>query len=97
MATYVVLLNWTEQGIKDYPGTVDRGSSFREMVSRAGGQVRELLWTVGEYDIVCVLEVPDEETAVALLLQVGSLGNVRTKTMRAFDADQITGIIDRTS
>ena len=58
--------------------------------------MREALYTVGEYDIVVVTEFPDDETATAALLQVGSLGNVRTNTMRAFTADEMGGIIGRT-
>jgi len=54
-----------------------------------------LLWTVGEYDIVCVTEFPDDETGVAALLRVGSAGNIRTKTLRAFSADEMADIIAR--
>jgi uncharacterized protein with GYD domain len=97
MPTYVSLVNWTDQGIRNYRDTMQRADSFRAMVEKAGGQIRNLLWTLGEYDIVAVMEAPDDETATALLLQVGSLGNVRTKTMRAFNAEQMTNIIGRTS
>lgn len=96
MATYVALIDWTEQGIKNYRDTTRRGEDFSNLVEKAGGRVRELLWTIGDHDIVCVLDVPDDETLVALLLQVGSLGNIRTKTLKAFDAAQMAGIIDRT-
>jgi uncharacterized protein with GYD domain len=58
--------------------------------------VRELVWTLGEYDAALVLEAPDDETAPVLVLQVAALGNVRTKTLRAFNADQMTDIIART-
>jgi uncharacterized protein with GYD domain len=60
-----------------------------------GGRVRELLWTVGEYDIVVVTEFPDDEAATAALLRVGSLGNIRTNTLRAFSAEQMGSIIRR--
>ena len=70
--------------------------AFREAVEQAGGRVRELVWTMGEYDFVTVVEAPDDETAAVLVLQVAAVGNVRTKTMRAFDADQMSDIIART-
>ena len=56
----------------------------------------ELLWTVGEYNLVTVVDFPDDETATAALLQVGSLGSIRSNTMRAFSADEITTIIGKT-
>jgi uncharacterized protein with GYD domain len=92
---YVTLLNWTDQGIKNFRDTVRRAEDFRDLAEKSGGRVRELLWTVGEYDIVTVIEAPDDETATALLLQVGSLGNVRTKTMKAFSAEEMNAIISR--
>ena len=96
MATYVSLINWTDQGIKNFRDTTQRAQDFSKLVESSGGQVRELLWTVGEYDIVGVVDFPDEEAAVAALLQVGSLGNVRSNTLRAFDAEQMASIIRRT-
>jgi uncharacterized protein with GYD domain len=95
--TYVSLISWTDQGVKNYRDTVARAESFRELAGQAGGQVRELLWTLGEYDIVTVMEAPDDETVIALLLQVAAQGNIRTKTMRAMSANEITGVISRTS
>jgi uncharacterized protein with GYD domain len=96
MPIYVGLGNWTDQGTKDFHGAVQRGNSFREAVEQAGGRVRELVWTMGEYDFVTVVEAPDDETAATLVLRVAAAGNVRTKTMRAFDADQMSDIIART-
>jgi len=97
MPTYVSLVNWTDQGIKNYRDTLARAQNFSDMVRQAGGQVRELLWTLGEYDIVTVIEVPDDEAAMALLLQTAAAGSIRTVTMRAMTADEIGGVIGRTS
>jgi uncharacterized protein with GYD domain len=96
MATYVSLINWTEQGIKNFRDTTQRAQDFTQLVERSGGRVLELLWTVGEYDIVCIAEFPDDETGVAALLAVGSTGNIRSNTLRAFNADEMAGIIRRT-
>ena len=95
MTTYVSLINWTEQGIRSFRDCTQRAEDFTKLVEGSGGTVRELLWTVGEYDIVCVADFPDEETGVATLLQVGAAGNVRSNTLRAFDADEMRGIIRR--
>ena len=96
MATYVSLINWTEQGIRNFRDTAQRAADFSRLVESVGGKVRELLWTVGEYDIVCVADFPDEESGVAALLQVGAAGNIRSNTMRAFTAEQMADIIRRT-
>ena len=76
---------------------MQRAEAFRNAVSQSGGQVRELLWTLGEYDIVTVMDAPDDESAMALLLQTASLGNIRTQTMRAMGPDEISAVIARTS
>jgi len=96
MPTYVILGNWTDQGTKDFGGAVQRGNGFCVVVEQAGGRVRELVWTMGEYDFISVTEAPDDETVATLALRVGSAGNVRSKIMRAFDADQMSDIIART-
>jgi uncharacterized protein with GYD domain len=96
MPTYVSLIHWTDQGIKNYKDSPGRAADFTKLAGSSGGQVRELLWTVGEYDLVAVVEFPDDETATAAFLQVGSLGNIRSNTMRAFSADEITTIIGKT-
>jgi uncharacterized protein with GYD domain len=95
MTTYVSLINWTEQGIKSFRDTTQRAQDFTKLVEGYGGTVRELMWTVGEYDIVCIADFPDDETAVAALLQVGAAGSVRSNTLRAFNADEMAGIIRR--
>ena len=95
MTTYVSLINWTEQGIKNFRDTTQRAQDFTKLVEASGGAVRELLWTVGEYDVVCIADFPDDETAVAALLQVGAAGSVRSNTLRAFNADEMAGIIRR--
>ncbi len=95
MPTYVSLLHWTDQGIKNYKDTAARAADFSKLVESSGGRVRELLWTVGEYDLVTVVEFPDDETGTAALLQVGSLGNIRSSTLRAFNAEEIGAIISR--
>jgi uncharacterized protein with GYD domain len=96
MPTYVSLVNWTEQGVKNFRDTLRRAEDYRGLVDKSGGQVRQLLWTLGEYDLVVVADFPDDETATAVVLQTAAGGNVRTKTMKAFDAEQMSAIIQRT-
>jgi uncharacterized protein with GYD domain len=96
MPTYVSLVNWTDQGIKNFRDTLRRAEDYRGLVENSGGQVRQLLWTLGEYDLVAVADFPDDETATAVVLQTAAGGNVRTTTMKAFDAEQMSAIIQRT-
>jgi uncharacterized protein with GYD domain len=95
MPTYVTLANFTDQGIKNFRDTVRRSEDFRGVVEQSGGQVRLQLWTLGQYDIVVIMDFPDDETATAVALQTAALGNVRTTTLKAFDAEQVSAIIQR--
>jgi uncharacterized protein with GYD domain len=96
MPTYISLTNFTEQGIKNFRDTVRRAEDARGLIEKHGGQLRQIFWTLGEYDLVTVTDFPDDETATAVLLQLGAGGNIRTKTMKAFDAEQMSAIIQRT-
>ncbi len=95
MPKYVSLLGWTEQGIQSYKETLARADAAKKMAAELGGTF-DLHWTLGEYDLVAVSEFPDDETATAFLLKLGSFGNVRSKTMRAFDESEIEAIIAKT-
>jgi len=95
MGSYVILLNWTDQGVKNMHDTIRRAKAFRAVIESRGGKVREHLYTLGEYDIIMVTEFPDDDTAAAAVLQLSSLGNVRTNTMRAFTDGETAAIIAR--
>ncbi len=93
MPTYVSLVKWTEQGVKNARDTVKRAREFRSDVERRGGKLHGIYWTQGEYDLVTVAEFPDEQTGMAQLLALGSLGNIRTETLRAFTESEMEAII----
>lgn len=95
MATFVSLINWTDQGIRTYPETLRRADAVDELLQRLGGGLKEAYWTMGNHDIVLVLEAPDDETATAALLRSGSWGNGRTQTLRAFSREEMQGILDK--
>ena len=88
MATYIVLGNFTDQGIRSAKDTTKRAEAFK-----AGVKVKEVYWTLGQYDIVTILEAPDEETVTALGLSAGAMGNIRTQTLRAFGNEEIGRIL----
>jgi uncharacterized protein with GYD domain len=95
MPTYVTLINWTDQGIKNFRDTASRGKEAEEAMGKLGVRIKSLLWTVGQYDLVATVEADDEESATAALLALGSQGNVRTSTMRAYDAEEMGRIIGK--
>lgn len=94
MALYLVLLNFTDQGIREIGKTPERAARFAAAAKKAGVKVREQLWCDGAYDGVLVLEAEDAPAVTALMLSLASLGNVRTQTLRAFDAAAIKSIIN---
>lgn len=95
MPTYVSLINWTDQGIRTVKETLDRADKFEELAQKHGASLEQVYWTVGPYDIVAIIEAPDDESATAVLLESSTLGNIRTTTLRAYDRDQMSGIIQR--
>jgi uncharacterized protein with GYD domain len=93
MPTYISLVNWTEQGIRDLKETAARADATAELAESLGGKLVQLYWTVGPYDLVGIFEAPDDETASAMQLTVGLRGAVRTTTLRAFGREEIERII----
>lgn len=93
MPTYIALLNWTDQGVKSFRDTVDRAAAAEVALSPAGIKFKDLYWTIGPYDLIATLEAPDEEALTAALLALAAQGNLRTTTLRAFDAEEMRGVI----
>jgi len=65
------------------------------MAEKAGVTVKEIYWTIGSHDAVIVMEAPDDESAAAVMLRLGSFGNVRTQTLRAFTSSEMKQIISK--
>src|ERR671916_598063 len=78
------LVNWTDQGIKNVKQTIERTDSGGDIAEKHGLKLEQAYWTVGAYDMVTVFEAPNDEALSAHLLEIGSLGNVRTTTLRAY-------------
>ncbi|MBN3758580.1 GYD domain-containing protein [Paraburkholderia sp. Tr-20389] len=93
MATYIMLVNWTDQGVRTARDTVNRARAFRETSKAMGVTVGTVNWTLGAYDLVISIDSPDDETTTRLGLAVAAQGNVRTSTMRAFGEDEMERIV----
>ena len=94
MATFIALMNFTDQGIKNVKESLepDRHEEFCTMAEERGVTVKDIYWTVGHYDIVVVLEGAGE-AVTNVLLKLGSLGNVRSQTLRGFSVEEMKGIV----
>jgi uncharacterized protein with GYD domain len=95
MATYIALCNFTDQGIRSVKDTTKRAEAVKQAAKKQGVDMRETYWTVGQYDLVVVVDAPDDESATAFSLSVGAAGNVRTQTLRAFSADELNRILTK--
>jgi uncharacterized protein with GYD domain len=93
MSQYILLINWTGQGISKIKESADRYNSFKTSLEKAGGKLIGAYYTFGEYDLVIIIEAPNDKVVMSLMLKVGSYGNVRTKTMKAFTAEEGIKII----
>lgn len=95
MATYLVLGQFTDQGVRNVKDTPRRAEAVKAAAAKVGAAVKAVYWTLGQYDIATIVEAPDDAVMTAFLLGVGSLGNVRTQCLRAFTADEIAGILGK--
>ena len=95
MATFVVLAGFTDQGIRNVKETISRAEAFKEMAKKIGITVKDLYWTLGQYDVMAVCEAPNDEAATAFSLSVSSRGNVRSQTLRAFSFDEMKMILGK--
>ena len=93
MPTYIMLLRWTEQGVGKIKESPSRLDAFKQALQQAGGALKGFYLVTGRYDMVAVVEAPDEEALARLALATGSQGNVRTETLRAFTEDEYRRII----
>jgi len=93
--TYISLVKFTEKGIQNAKQTTQRLAAWQAKVQSMGVIIKQMYWTLGEYDQVCIFEAPDDETAASVLLAADMLGNIRTQTMRAFTAPEMDKILAR--
>ncbi|MBS1252115.1 MAG: Glutamine synthetase and cystathionine beta-lyase binding protein [Anaerolineales bacterium] len=93
MATYIVLINWTQQGIENVKDSPDRLDQAKAAFQAAGAELKKFYLVTGRYDMVVVAEAPDDEAVAKVALAIGSGGSVRTETLRAFTEEEYRDII----
>jgi uncharacterized protein with GYD domain len=94
MATFISLVNFTDQGIRNVKDSPGRYEAFKAVAEKVGGAVKSVYYTMGNYDMVLIVEGSDE-AAMTAMLKVGSLGNVRTETLRGFSVEEMKKIIGK--
>lgn len=93
MPTYISLVQFTDKGIQAAKETTQRVAHWASKVESMGVSIKQMYWTLGEYDQVCVFEAPNDETAASVLLAADMAGNIRTQTLRAFTASEMEKIL----
>ena len=95
MATYIALSNFTDQGIRNIKDTTKRADAVKDAAKKFGTNMTQIYWTLGHYDLVAIIEAPDDKSATAFALAIGAAGNVRTETLRAFTKEEMNGILGK--
>ena len=95
MPTYINLVNWTDQGIKNIKEAPQRMDAFKKLVEAAGGKLKGFYFTMGKYDIVTIIDAPNDEALANILLNTGSKGSIRSETMKAFTEEQFRNIVTK--
>ena len=93
MAIYIVLVQFTDQGIRHIKDTTKRGDAITEMAKKFGVTARGYYWTLGRYDVIDFFDAPDDASMAAFLASFGAMGNARTETLRAFPQADMNGIL----
>lgn len=93
MKHFVVLANFTDQGIRAIKDTTKRAKVFRQMAKNFGGSVGEIFWTLGQYDVVLILRAPSDEVAARIMTKAGSLGNLKSQTLRALTEKEMSSVV----
>jgi uncharacterized protein with GYD domain len=95
MATYIALVNFTDQGVRHIRQTTERAKALINAASNLGVKIKDIYWTMGAFDAVFTAEAPDDETVTAFAVSMGALGNIRTQTLRAFSAEEMNKILEK--
>jgi uncharacterized protein with GYD domain len=84
VTTYILLINWTDQGVRDVKSSPKRLDAARKLLGEMGGNLKTVYMTMGEYDLVAIAEAPDDAVVARFVLMLGHAGNIRTRTIKAF-------------
>jgi uncharacterized protein with GYD domain len=97
MPSYVVLINWSQQGITNFGHTLEGYRESQQALGNASVTFKDIYWTIGQHDLVAIVQAPDDETAAAAMLAISSPGGIRTNVLRAFDENEIEAVLAKAS
>jgi uncharacterized protein with GYD domain len=95
MVRYIVLSNFTDQGLRSIKDTTKRADAVKEAANRFGANITQMFWTLGQYDLVSIVEAPDDMSGTAFALAVSAAGNLRIQSLRAFSKDEMNVILGK--
>ena len=95
MVTYIALSNFTDQGIRNVKDSTKRADAVKVAAKKFGATLTQIYWTLGKYDLVAIIEAPDDASATAFALAIGMAGNIRTQTLRAFSKEEMDGVLGK--
>ena len=95
MATYIALVNFTDQGVRQIRHTTERAKALINAAANLGVKIKDIYWTMGALDAVLIAESSEDESVMAFATSIASLGNIRTQTLRAFSAAEMNQILDK--
>ena len=95
MVTYIALSTFTDQGLRSVKDTTKRADAVKEAAKKFGCSMTQLYWTLGQYDLVSVIEAPNDESATAFALAISAAGNIRMQSLRAFGKDEMNKILSK--
>jgi len=95
MSTYIALVNFTDQGVRQIRQTTERAKALINAAANLGVQIKDIYWTMGAFDAVVTAEADDDQAVMAFTASISSLGNIRSQTLRAFSAAEMSKILDR--
>lgn len=95
MATYIVLGRFSDQGIRGVKDTTKRADAAKELAKKMGVTMKEVYWTIGQYDVVVLVEAPEDTAMISFVLTTGMQGNLRTETLRAFTQTEMDAILNK--
>ena len=95
MFTYIALSNFTDQGIRTVKDSTKRADAVKAAAKKFGATMTQIYWTMGKYDVVAIIEAPDDASATAFALAIGMAGNIRMQTLRAFSKDEMDAILGK--
>jgi uncharacterized protein with GYD domain len=96
LGNYVLLLNWTDQGIRNVKDSPKRADDFEKLVKKLGGEA-SYFYTLGQYDLVAIVKLPDDESMLKLGLELGRLGNIRTTTLKGWTKQEMARLVSSLS